>query len=77
MDLRDEVANALYWDLAVPDYRLTIRIDSGLVTLSGDVDWEYQRECAEADVRRVPGVTGVENRIGVRGAQESGQRPAA
>ena len=36
-DLRAEVANALYWDLAIPRYRATSEVDHGLVTLQGVV----------------------------------------
>lgn len=66
MDIRAEVANALYWDLAIPRYEVTVEVDHGLVILQGRVERAYQRACAEADVRRVPGVVGVKNEIAVR-----------
>jgi hypothetical protein len=34
-DLCAEVANALYWDLAIPRYRVTADVVHGLVTLQG------------------------------------------
>lgn len=69
-DLRADVANALYWELAIPRHRVTAEVDHGLVTLQGVVERAYQRSCAEAIVRRVPGVIGVRNEIAVRAAQE-------
>jgi osmotically-inducible protein OsmY len=72
-DLRAEVANALHWDLAIPRYRVTADVDRGLVTLQGEVERAYQRSCAEAIVRRVPGVIGVRNEIAVRAVQEFSQ----
>ncbi len=69
-ELRADVANALYWDLAIPRYRVTAEVDHGLVTLQGVVERAYQKSCAEADVRRVKGVIGVRNEIAVRAAQE-------
>ncbi len=72
-DLRADVANALYWDLAIPRYRVTAEVDRDLVTLRGVVERAYQRSCAEADVRRVPGVIGVRNEIAVRAAQDLSQ----
>ena len=42
----------------------------GLVTLQGVVERAYQKSCAEAIVRRVPGVIGVRNQIAVDAAQE-------
>jgi osmotically-inducible protein OsmY len=72
-DLRADVANALYWALAIPRYRVTAEVDHGLVILQGVVERAYQRSCAEATVRRVPGVIGVRNEIAVRAAQEFSQ----
>jgi osmotically-inducible protein OsmY len=62
-DVRTQVMNALHWDLAVPRYRVAVEIKDGWVTMSGQVDLPYQRQCAESDVRHVPGVLGVINRI--------------
>jgi hypothetical protein len=77
LDIRAEVANALHWDIAIPRHRVTAEVDGGRVTLQGAVEWAYQRSLAEADVRRVPGVTGVENEIAVRGsgADHSMEKP--
>jgi osmotically-inducible protein OsmY len=65
----DEIAagvlNALYWDLAVPDDRVSATCVKGWVTLSGEVDRPYQKTCAEADVRNIRGVIGVTNEIKV------------
>jgi BON domain len=75
-DLRADVATVLYWDLAIPRYRVTAEVDHGLVTLQGVVERAYPRSCAEAIVRRVPGVIGVRNEIAVRAAQEFSQPTA-
>ena len=69
-DLRAEVANALYWDLAIPRYRVTVQVDGGLVTLQGNVDRAYQRSFAEAIARRVAGVMSVKNNIAVCAEQD-------
>ena len=71
LDIRAEVENALHWDIAIPRHRVSAKVDGGWVTLQGVVEWAYQRSLAEADVRRVPGVTGVRNEIAVRPAEES------
>ena len=62
-DIRAEVANALHWNLAIPPHRVTAELNGGVVTLRGVVEWDYQKSCAEATVRRVPGVIGVRNEI--------------
>ena len=60
-----DVLNALFWDLAVPPYRVSARCDRGWVILSGEVDQPYQKSRAEADVRSIRGVVGVTNQITV------------
>jgi len=65
-----EVANALHWDLAIPRHRINAKVENGWVTLQGVVERAYQKSCAEADARRVPGVIGVKNEIEVRPAEE-------
>lgn len=65
-DCRVEVANALYWDLAIPRDRVIAKVDEGSVTLQGVVERPYQKSYAEAVVRRVPGVIVVKNEISVK-----------
>ena len=67
-DIYVDVANSLFWDLAIPQYRVTVDEDCGWVTLHGVVERAYQRSCAEDDVRRVPGVIGVKNDITIGAA---------
>jgi len=68
-DIRIDVDNALYWDLAVPSDDVSAGVAGGWVTLRGDVEWPYQKSCAEADVLRVLGVKGVTNKIVVSSHQ--------
>jgi osmotically-inducible protein OsmY len=72
MDILTEVANALYWDLAIPRHSVTVDVKGGWVTLHGVVERDYQKSCAEATVRRVPGVIGVKNEVAIRTARQSG-----
>ena len=48
---------------AVAHHRDDQLVQQGCVTLEGRVEWIYQREEAEAAVRRLPGVRGVINAI--------------
>lgn len=66
--IADAVANALYWDFALPRHRINARCDDGWITLTGEVQRAYQRSSAEADVMRVRGVRGVTNAIKVEAA---------
>ena len=65
-DIHAEVANALHWCLTIPRHKVMSDVNSGVVTLRGVVDRAYQKSCAEAIARRVPGVVDVRNNIGIR-----------
>ena len=76
-DLHDAVANALFWDLAVPRHRVTADVvEGGWVLLQGVVERTYEKSCAEADVRRVKGVLGVRNEIAVRTVNAAARPPS-
>jgi osmotically-inducible protein OsmY len=70
-DIRAEVANALHWSIAIPRHRVIADVSGGVVTLRGVVDRAYEKSCAEAVARRVPGVTDVRNNIAVRSSVEA------
>ncbi|RZL92735.1 MAG: BON domain-containing protein [Variovorax sp.] len=57
---------ALEWNVLVPDDKIHPMVESGWVTLNGEVEWEYQRRAAEVAVRSLLGVTGVTNRVIVK-----------
>ena len=66
----DEVAkralNTLAWHAMVPDKAIKVRVENGWVSLSGEVEWQYQREAAERAVQKLYGVRGVTNQIAIR-----------
>jgi len=54
---------ALQWNVLIPAERLRVQVEKGWLTLSGEVDWEYQRRSAEKAVCTLTGVVGVTNGI--------------
>ena len=56
----------LEWDATVPSSSVQITVRHGSVTLAGNVDWYYQRNAAENNVRKLSGVTGVINNIVIK-----------
>ena len=52
---------------------VTASVDRGVVTLSGTVETEQQRQQAETDAANVPGVSGIQNNITVTGASDQSQ----
>jgi osmotically-inducible protein OsmY len=66
----DEIAQRavkmLEWDAVVPPAGIDIRVEHGVVTLTGTVEWGYQKAEAESDIRRLGGVNAVVNLIEVK-----------
>ena len=61
-DLRGDVMEALMLDTWVP-MTVEASVRNGAVTLTGSVQWHYQREAAESRAIDVPGVAGIDNAI--------------
>ncbi len=66
IDIARAAADVLKWNVLVPADRVKVRVESGWLTLEGDVEWEYQRRAAERAVRNLPGVRGISNLIVVK-----------
>jgi osmotically-inducible protein OsmY len=43
-----------------------VTVEDGWITLSGEVDWFYQKMAAEEDIRRLFGVVGVTNQVTIK-----------
>lgn len=56
----------LAWNVSVPHDRVKVKVQSGFVTLTGECDWQYQKEAAEEAVRKLSGVVGVSNLIALK-----------
>jgi len=65
-DVAAACMNALKSSITVPHDEIKVTVSNGWVTLEGDVEWNYQKERAEAAVRRVRGVKGISNFIMLR-----------
>lgn len=64
---RDAVA-AIKARLPLSWEKIKVLVKGGRITLEGDVEWNYQRETAEAVVRWIKGVKGVSNLINIKPA---------
>jgi len=58
--------SAISWNTFLPIEGIQVTVESGHITLSGRVDWRFQRSEAETSVRSLVGVTAVTNVIEVR-----------
>jgi osmotically-inducible protein OsmY len=66
-EIRGAALQGLQWNVQVPASRIDVDVDFGHVTLSGHVDWPYQKQAAEDTVSSMVGVTAVRNDIEVTG----------
>ena len=62
-DIAAAAESALQWHALVPEDRVRVKVEKGWVTLTGEVDWEFQRASAEKAVRALTGVVGLSNGI--------------
>jgi osmotically-inducible protein OsmY len=54
------------WDSTIPKDRVQVKVQDGFVTLTGEVDWFFQRDDAESAVRKLSGIKGIANEIRVK-----------
>jgi osmotically-inducible protein OsmY len=68
-DLRNdqEIAQAalssLKWNYQVPSDSVQVRVQNGFIQLSGEVEWDFQRNAAKRCVEKLIGVKGVSDEI--------------
>lgn len=62
-DIAAMANSALQWHALIPDGRVHVKVEKGWVTLSGTLDWDYQRISAEKAIRPLIGVIGISNAI--------------
>lgn len=54
------------WEASVPVDAVKVKVEGGWITLTGEVEWHYQRDSAENVVRGLRGVVGITNMTTVR-----------
>jgi osmotically-inducible protein OsmY len=65
-EIAQTVINALQWDTMIPDDKLKIKVEDGVVKLEGEVEWEYQRNEAKRAVQNLAGVRSVLNLVTIK-----------
>jgi osmotically-inducible protein OsmY len=65
-DIAAAAVRALASDAVVPNGQVKVTVSNAWVTLTGDLEWQYQKLDAERVVRRLTGVRGVTNSIIVK-----------
>jgi osmotically-inducible protein OsmY len=64
-EIAQRILDRLSWDVTAPE-GIKIKVEQGRVTLTGQVDWNYQKEVAGRAASRTTGVTTLTNLIDVK-----------
>jgi osmotically-inducible protein OsmY len=72
-DIAKAIAHILDWNTNIPTSQVRARVEHGWVTMEGVVEYPYQRDEVERQVRHVRGVIGVTNDVEVRPAASAVQ----
>ena len=65
-DIAGAAINRLAWNTSVHRDSVMVKVEKGWVSLSGEVDWNYQKTAAEFEIRGLQGVIGVSNQITIK-----------
>ena len=57
------VEHALSWSTSVPQDQVKVTVEKGWVTLTGELDWNFQRRAVERMIRPLKGVLGITDNI--------------
>jgi osmotically-inducible protein OsmY len=60
------VLNVLEWNVSVPNDKIKVKVEKGIVSLTGAVEWYYQKAAAESAIRKLHGVTNILNNLEVK-----------
>lgn len=65
-EIAEAVLNALKWHTAIPDEKIKVKVENGMVRLEGEVEWEFLRHNATRAVENLTGVRSVINLITIK-----------
>ena len=65
-DLARSAANAIAWNVNVPKDCVKVVVKDGWITLTGEVNWQFEKGAAKEAVHHSRGLRGVSNEIAVK-----------
>lgn len=65
-EIATAVEHALAWNSSLPKDQIHVTVEKGWVTLSGEIDWDFQRRSVERMIRPLKGVVGITNNISLK-----------
>lgn len=65
-EIMEAALNALKWSSFVPEDRVKLKVENAWITITGEVEWQFQKESVTSAVEHLVGVRGVSNFIKVK-----------
>ena len=65
-EIAPAAVQTLAWNSVIPKDSVSITVSDGMLTLSGTVDWQYQKDAAARAMRNLTGVRGVINSLAIK-----------
>lgn len=65
-EIAEAALNAINWNISIPKDSIQVVVEKGIVTLTGEVDWQFQKQSAETTVQKLIGIKGINNLIIIR-----------
>jgi osmotically-inducible protein OsmY len=62
-EIADAVVFALKWHASIPDEKIKVKVEEGIVSLEGELEWDYQRKEAVRVVEKLAAVRRINNYI--------------
>jgi VCBS repeat-containing protein len=65
-EIAEVIVNNFKWNTLIPVNNITVTVEHGVVTLDGEVEWNYQRRAAVNAVESLSGVRAIVDRLTVK-----------
>jgi len=65
-EIAGRILQLFSWDVTIPNDKIQVKVEKGYVTLTGEVDWNFQKRAAYTAAGRISGVLGVASYLTVR-----------
>ena len=59
------IKTAFKWHWDIPTEKISVIVESGWVFLSGQIEWNYQKEASKNALNNLIGITGITNNISI------------
>ena len=71
-EIAKRILDVFAWNALVPADKIEVKVQNGVVTLSGDVQWHYQARAAERAAAQISGIVAICDRLRVANYADAG-----